>query len=184
MPRRLKICICVLVAAWLHFGDWWADCALSFLDMISIKPMCGHHQSRVSLEGLFPTRMGEEWEIGWCSNRISDWNKRSWHGYWPNLLLGLRISKTGWRLSHTEILQRHNKVSLLMKTSRSTVEGLENEFASISSTRSSTWLWYVWVMEGMESSELLAPKPGGCPEIDLRGMYEVDLKWYLETPLT
>jgi len=31
-------------------------------------------------------------------------------------------------------------------------------------------------MEGMESSELLAPKPGGCPEIDLRGMYEVDLK--------
>lgn len=119
---------CVLIAAWLHFGDWWADCALSFLDMISIKPMCGHHQSRVSLEGLFPTRMGEEWEIGWCSNRISDWNKRSWHGYWPNLLLGLRISKTGWRLSHTEILQRHNKVSLLMKTSRSTVEGLENEF--------------------------------------------------------
>jgi len=31
-------------------------------------------------------------------------------------------------------------------------------------------------MEGMESSELLAPKPGGCPDFDLRGMYEVDLK--------
>ncbi len=103
-------------------------CALSFLDMISIKPMCGNHQSRVSLEGLFPTRMGEEWEIRWCSNRISDWSKRSWHGYWPNLLLGLRISKAGWRLSHTEVLQRHNNVSLLMKTSRSTVEGLEKEF--------------------------------------------------------
>ncbi len=78
--------------------------------------------------GLFPTRMGEEWEIRWCSNRISDWNKRSWHGCRPNLLFGLRISKAGWRLSHTEVLQRHNNVSLLMKTSRSTVEGLENEF--------------------------------------------------------
>jgi hypothetical protein len=64
-----------------------------------------------------------------------------------------------------------------MKTSRSTVEGLENEFCKYFFNQVIYMIVvYAWVMKGMESSELLAPKPGGCPEIDLRGMYEVDLK--------
>ncbi len=67
-------------------------------------------------------------------------------------------------------------MSLLMKTSRSTVEGLENEFCKYFFNKV-IYMIVVCLGDGEHGElELLAPKSGGCPEIDLRGMYEVDLK--------